>query len=250
MLVLSAVLLLVVALVLTPAFTRLPEPVLAAVVIMAVRPFLAIRPLRAYLARDRRAFAVATSAVLGVAEFTLVSGLLIAVGLSLLIFVADASRLRISILGRQPDSGAYLPVDMFPDAIAPAGASVLRPDGQLFFANVGRLTAVVDAELSRPGPISRVLVIDLGASFELRLDVIDALARIRRRVIDHDRAFVFAHLRPDALAAAAKSDLAGVTTFANLDAAVAEAAALAASVSRSGRISDRIVNRAGTAGEP
>ena len=72
--VLSSGLLLLVAVVLTPAFTLLPEPVLAAVVIMAVRPFLAIGGLRTYLRRDRRGLAIASSAALGVVTFTLIPG--------------------------------------------------------------------------------------------------------------------------------------------------------------------------------
>lgn len=215
--VLCAVLLLGVAVALTPAFTLLPEPVLAAVVIMAVRPFLAVRPLLA-LRRDRRSFAVAACAVLGVLTFTLVPGLLIAVGLSLVIFIADASDLRVSELGRTPDGAAYLALERFPDLVRPAGVTILRPDGQLFFANVGRLSAAVDARLDQAPD---ALVLDLSASFDLRLDVLATLADLRRRVERHGCVLLFAHLYLDARDAVAGSDLADVPTFQTLDAAVA-----------------------------
>ncbi|GAA4261012.1 SulP family inorganic anion transporter [Dactylosporangium darangshiense] len=195
----TAGLMLLVGLALTPAFTLLPEPVLAAVVIMAVRPFLAIAPLRAYLARDRRALAVAATAILGVTTLTLIPGLLIAVALSLLIYIADAGRLRVSELGS-------------------AGVTVLRPDGQLFFANIDRLAAAVDAALARPGT---AIVLDLTASFDLRLGVVEALEAIRRRVARHGRTLAFAHLYLGARDAVAASALADVPAYRSVDEAVA-----------------------------
>ncbi|MCT9934473.1 SulP family inorganic anion transporter [Planotetraspora sp. A-T 1434] len=218
--VLCAALLLLVALALAPAFRLLPEPALAAVVITAVRPFLALDPLRTYLVRDRRGFAVAGSAVLGVMMFTLIPGLLIAVVLSLLIFIADTSRLRVSELGRTRDGTAYLAIERFPDLVSTDGVTILRPDGQLFFANVDRLSAAVDAELARDDRAHDALVLDLAASFELRLNVIDALIDIRRRVEHRGRVLMFAHLYLDARDAIVDSPLAGVPAFPTLDAAV------------------------------
>jgi sulfate permease, SulP family len=59
---LAAVLVLVTAALLTPLFTDLPEPVLGAIVIVAVRGFLRTQPLRRYWRLDRRSFWVATAA--------------------------------------------------------------------------------------------------------------------------------------------------------------------------------------------
>ncbi|WP_426502743.1 SulP family inorganic anion transporter [Dactylosporangium sp. McL0621] len=218
----TAALVLVVGLALTPAFTLLPEPVLAAVVIMAVRPFLTVRPLRTYLARDPRAFAVAATAILGVTTLTLIPGLLIAVALSLIIFIADASHLHVSELGRAPDGSAYLALDRVPGLTRLDGVTVLRPDGQLFFANIDRLAAAVDAVPSQPGS---TIVLDLSASFDLRLSVLNALRTIRRRTEQSGRALAFAHLYRAARDAVAASDLADVATYQTLDQATAPGAA-------------------------
>ena len=187
---------------------------------MAVRPFLALGPMRNYLRNDRRSLCISVSAVLGVVTFTLVPGLLIAVLLSLLIFVADASQLRISELGLASESGAYLAVERFPDAVTPEAATILRPDGQLFFANAGRLATAVDAELARPEHAHYALVLDLGASFELRSAVIDALAEIRRRVDAHGRPLRLVHLYLAAQDAISAGPLADVPAFRTLDEAV------------------------------
>ena len=219
--ILCALLLAVVAVALAPAFALLPEPALAAVVIMAVRPFLRLTPFRALWSADRRGFTVAATAVLGVSTLTLLPGLLLAVALSLLIFIADASRLRVSELGRLPGSGAYLATDRFPDAVRPAGATILRPDGQLFFANTDRLAAAVDADLSRPEHAGDALVLDLSASFDLRPAVLDALTAIHHRTIAAGRQLRMAHLYLGAADAVRASDLADVPAFRTLDEAAA-----------------------------
>jgi SulP family sulfate permease len=216
----SAGLLLVVAVALTRGFALLPEPALAAVVIMAVRPFLALGTLRHYLHDDRRSLAVFVWAVLGVVTFTLIPGLLIAVIGSLLIFVADASRLRVSELGRTTDGGAYLAFERHADLVRPNGVTILRPDGQLFFANVGRLATAVDAELARPEHAGYPLVLDLSASFELRSAVVDALVTIRRRVQAQGRSLRLAHLYLGVLDAISSGPLADLPAFQTLDEAV------------------------------
>jgi SulP family sulfate permease len=102
----AAVLVLVTAAFLTPLFTDLPEPVLGAIVIVAVRGFLRTEPLRRYWRLDRRSFWTAATALLGTLVFDLLPGLLIAVGLALVWFIGAASRPRLAILG-QLSGGRY-----------------------------------------------------------------------------------------------------------------------------------------------
>ena len=150
---------------------------------------------------------------------------MIAVAVSLCIFIADASRLRVSELGRVASTGAYLATDRYPDAAPLPGVTVLRPDGQLFFANVDRLLAAVDQELRRPERQGHLLVLDLAASFELRSAVLDALVDVRHRSAVRGRPLAFAHLYRDARDTVAASRLRDIATFTSLDGAVASAAA-------------------------
>jgi sulfate permease, SulP family len=62
----AAVFVLITAAFLTPLFTQLPEPVLGAIVIVAVRGFLRVAKMRLYWRRDRPNFAIASAALLGV----------------------------------------------------------------------------------------------------------------------------------------------------------------------------------------
>lgn len=93
-------LVLVTAAFLTPLFTDLPEAVLGAIVIVAVRGFLRTAPLVRYWRLDRRSFWTAATALLGTLVFDLLPGLLIAVGLALVWFIGAASRPRLAVLGQ------------------------------------------------------------------------------------------------------------------------------------------------------
>lgn len=92
---------------LSPLFTALPEPVLGAIVIVAVRGFLSTDELRRYVAADRASMWVVLTALFGVLLFDLLPGLLLAVALSLVLFIARASTPHVVVLGRLPDNGRF-----------------------------------------------------------------------------------------------------------------------------------------------
>ena len=214
----AAVMMLAVAAFCTPVFAALPEPALAAVVVAAVRRFLAVGSFRRYLDRDRSSLVVAGTALLGVLTFDLLPGLLLAVGLSLALFIGRASQLRVSELGRIAGTPTYLAFERHPDALRTAGLAILRPDGQLFFANTSRLTPRAD-QVARSGAEIRVLLLDLTASFDLRLAELDGLTLLRRRLARRGVELWFVHLYLAAADAVAGSDLADVPTFIDTQAA-------------------------------
>ncbi|MFE2881640.1 SulP family inorganic anion transporter [Streptomyces sp. NPDC059272] len=180
--VVAAAMVLVTGAFLTPAFTDLPEAVLGAIVIVAVRSFLKVGELRRYGRLDRPSLWVAATALMGVLVFDLLPGLLIAVALSLVLFIAAAGTPGLAVLGKVPGTDLYADTAGRPDARTVAGLLVVRPDGALFFGNVARLRqAVLDQVDSRTEP-TRVLVLDLSASFRLGLPVLDTLDELRQEL--------------------------------------------------------------------
>ncbi|MFI1092276.1 SulP family inorganic anion transporter [Streptomyces sp. NPDC020917] len=175
----AAVLVLVTGAFLTPLFTDLPEPVLGAIVVVAVRGFLDVGAMRRYWNRDRPSFAVAATALLGVLVFDLLPGLLLAVLLSLALFIAAASRPELSVLGRVPGTTVYA------DAEAHAaetfdGLLLVRPDGTLFFGNAARVRNEIGALAAERRP--RVAVLDLTASYRFGVQVLDTLGELREEL--------------------------------------------------------------------
>jgi sulfate permease, SulP family len=157
--------------------TDLPEAVLGAIVIVAVRGFLGVAPLRRYWRLDRRSFWVATTALLGTLVFDLLPGLLIAVALSLVWFIGAASRPRLAVLGHLGGE-RYADLLDHPDAATVPGLLLVRPDGPVFFANANPLRLGVLQLVATTLPPPRAVVLDLSSSFRLSLPTVDTLTEL------------------------------------------------------------------------
>ncbi|CAL9271812.1 putative sulfate transporter [Streptomyces sp. SudanB5_2050] len=216
----AAALILLTGAFLTPLFTDLPEAVLGAIVIVAVRGFLRVGELRRYARLDRSSLWVALTALLGVLLFDLLPGLLLAVALSLVLFIAAASRRHVAVLGRLPGSGArdgrpgdgrvllYGDTDMHADAEPVPGVLVVRPDGSLFFGNISRVRLAVRDQVRAADPPPHTVVLDLGDSYHLGVPVLDTLDELRDELHRHGVALCLAHVRARAATDLARHPLA------------------------------------------
>ncbi|NUU23668.1 MAG: SulP family inorganic anion transporter [Streptomycetaceae bacterium] len=195
--VIAAALILVTGAYLTPLFTDLPEPILGAIVIVAVRSFLKVGAMRLYWRRDKANFAVAASALVGVLVFDLLPGLLIAVGLSLILFIANASRPRTAVLGRIPGTERYGDIEDQPGATTVPGLLLVRPDGPLFFGNVARLKLAVRDLVTRADPPAERVVLNLVSSYRFGLPVLDTLEELRVELTQHGCDLHLARVHPE-----------------------------------------------------
>jgi len=202
---------------------RIPQPVLAAIVIYAMRHALNPAPLRPYLAwkRDRLVLAVAVAAVL---YFGILHGLLIAVGVSLALLVRELSQPRASVLGRLDGGHDFVSITAHPDAVTTPEVLILRPEEPLFYGNVEAVLDAAAAQLARQ-PRARTLVLSLEESPDLDGTSIEALGEFARQLERGGCALRLARLKDPAfevLAAAALPGLAGAAlSGASVDAVVA-----------------------------
>lgn len=133
---------------LTGLFEKLPEAILAAVVIAAVIElvdFSALRRLwrvgtgpmaKIYRHAARSDFIAAVTTLIGVLVFDTLPGLFIGIAISLLTMLNRASRPHVAALGRPADGGHYwVDLTRHPDAVPEPGILVLRVESGLFFAN-------------------------------------------------------------------------------------------------------------------
>lgn len=172
----AAILILITGAFLTGLFTPLPEAVLGAIVIMAVRGFLRVGEMRRYATYDRPSLWIAVTALAGVLVIDLLPGLLLAVVVSLVLFIAYASTPRVARLGRMPGTDVWGDLQERRDAVPHPGILVLRPDGSLFFGNASRVRGAVKTLVSASDPAPRAVVLDLTASYHLGVPVLDTLA--------------------------------------------------------------------------
>jgi high affinity sulfate transporter 1 len=113
----------------------LPNPTLAAVVIVASMSLADIPATRRLWRQRKSEFALSMAAFLGVALLGVLPGIGIAVGLSILWVFRQAWDPYRTVLGDVPDVAGYHDIRMYPDAIQLPGLVIYRFDGPLIFAN-------------------------------------------------------------------------------------------------------------------
>ncbi len=199
---------------------RIPEPVLAAIVIHAVSKSLRLSVFRNYFLwhRDRL---IAIAAVLGVMIFGVLDGLLAAIAVSLALLVRSLAKPRLSVLG-QVGEHDYLSVTRFPDARIHPAMLILRPEEPLFFANAEPLmTQVRERVMAQPG--LRVLVLSLEESPDLDTTALETLAEFCSWFARHGGELRLARLKDNAREALAQAQVqAGALDYSSVDDAVHE----------------------------
>src|SRR6266567_516612 len=113
--VLAAVFILVVVLFFSHLLSALPQPVLAAVVLVAIAGLLKLSTLKELWSIDRSEFVVAVAAFGGVLTFGLLDGVLIGAAISLVQLVRASSHPHVALLGRIPGTRRFSDRDRHAD---------------------------------------------------------------------------------------------------------------------------------------
>jgi MFS superfamily sulfate permease-like transporter len=156
-----------------PWIERIPEPILAAIVIHAVSKSLRLAVFRPYFRwqRDRLVTLIAVAAVLA---FGMLEGLLAAIAFSLGMLLRSLASPRMSVLGRLGVHD-FVSLARFPQATCPPGILVLRPEEPLFFANAEPLLAVARHRILQQED-ARLVIFSLEESPDLDGTALESLA--------------------------------------------------------------------------
>ncbi len=148
----SGAIVLLTLLILAPVFSKLPKPVLAALIIEAVVMGMMDVPEMRRLARVQRFdFWIAVAAIAGTLVFGVLAGVIIGIGLSLVWLISVATRPSMPLLGREPGTQVFRELEAHPTDEQVPGVVVLRLDGGLFFATSDALEdRVREVALSTP----------------------------------------------------------------------------------------------------
>jgi len=153
---------------LTGLMKNLPDPVLAAVVLMAVWGLIHPQELKHIRLASKVEFRVAMVATLGVLVFGILKGVLLAAVLSMLLLLRRASRPRVLLLGRLPGSDRFVDVLRYAEHELVPGVLVFRIESGLFYFNVQNVKGEI---LSRAGAYSglKLVILDLSTSANIDL---------------------------------------------------------------------------------
>jgi SulP family sulfate permease len=154
----------------TEAFEPIPVPVLAAIVVVAVVPFLDVAEAKRLWGVSKPDFWVMMVTFAGTTLLGVELGVALAVTVSILLIVVRVSMPRMPELGRVPGLRPLLPLSTHPDAQAYEGAVVLRVDAPLWFSNADALRARV-RQVEQEHPDLESLVLDMGG-----VDALDSTA--------------------------------------------------------------------------
>jgi SulP family sulfate permease len=179
----TAVLIIITLLVLAPLFHNLPNAVLGAIVIASVIGLMNVAELKRFYRSNRIDFVLAMVAMFGVLTTDVLTGLLIAVFLSLLIVLYRASRPYMAVLGKVPGQVAtYGDISRHPENAQVPSLLIVRLDAPLYFLNAnlarGEILNLVTTSQPRPAAI----LFDLGASADLDVASLDMLKNLVREL--------------------------------------------------------------------
>ncbi len=189
----SAGVILAVVVFLAPLLRNLPSAVLGAIVLSSILGLFNFAEFRRYYRQRKTDFVLALTALAGVVTTDVMTGLILAVLLSLVMLLYRASRPYIALEGKRA-SGEYGDMGRHPDAQPIPGLVILRLDAPLYFfnANVAR-TQILAQTAVEPPP--QAILLDLGASADLDIGTSDMLrdltSDLRRASID----LLFAQVR-------------------------------------------------------
>ena len=174
--VIAAGILLIVVLFFTHLLSALPQPVLAAVVLVAVAGLLKLSTLKQLWRGDRAEFVVAIVAILGVLTSGLLRGVMIGAVISLVQLLRAASRPHVAFLGRIPGTRRFSDRERNPDNELIDGVLIFRPESGLVYFNVDHVCeSILKRVHAEPTPPTLV-VLDLSAAPRVDLQSAHALA--------------------------------------------------------------------------
>lgn len=156
--ILTAALIALTLLFLTPLFYYLPESILAAIVLVAVKGLFNVEEARKLWKVHRQDFFIMLTTFVSTLILGIVPGVLMGVGLSLAMIIMRASKAHVAVLGRLPNTASYKSVKRFKEAIQKEGTLVFRFDAMLFFGNVNYFKDTVNELLDEHRP--RVFIFD------------------------------------------------------------------------------------------
>src|SRR6478752_1660381 len=173
---LAAVFILVVVLFFSRLLSALPQPVLAAVVLVAVASLLKLSTLKELWQNDRPEFVVAIAAFGGVLTFGLLLGVMIGALISLVQLVRISSRPHVALLGRIPGTRRFSDCDRHADNELIPGVMIFRPESALVYFNVDNVCDAILNRVRAEPTLPKLVALDLSAAALVDMQSAYALA--------------------------------------------------------------------------
>jgi len=158
--IISAVLIGLTLLFLTPLFYYLPKSILASVIMVAVFGLIDIKEARHLWHTDRADFWMLIATFLGTLSLGIEQGILIGVVLSLAIIIFRTTMPHFAVLGKIPGEPHYKNISRFKNLEQRDDVLIMRFDARLYFANVNYFKETIEAEIEKRKDKLKVFILD------------------------------------------------------------------------------------------
>jgi MFS superfamily sulfate permease-like transporter len=175
---LAAGIILVVVLFFSHLLAALPQPVLAAIVLVAVTGLFKMSTLKQLRRANRTEFIVAVAALAGVLSSGLLRGVMIGAIISLVLLIRRASRPHVAFLGRIPGSRRFSDRERHPDNELIPGMLIFRPESGLLYFNMDHVRDTILDRVRAATPPPKLVVLDLSAAPHVDMHAAHMLAEL------------------------------------------------------------------------
>ena len=158
--IISAVLIALTLLFLTPLFYFLPKAILASVIMVAVFGLINIKEAVHLWKIDRTDFWMLIITFIGTIALGIEEGILIGVALSIGMIIYRTTKPHVAILGKIPEKPHYKNLDRFPNLENRPDLLILRFDARLYFANVNFLNETLEKAIEEKGTALKAVIFD------------------------------------------------------------------------------------------
>lgn len=172
----AAGIILIVVLFFSHLLSALPQPVLAAVVLVAVAGLFKVSTLKHLWKADRPEFVVAMAAIVGVMSSGLLRGVMIGAIISLIQLLRRASRPHVAFLGRIPGTRRFSDRERHSDNELIPGVLIFRPESGLIYFNVDFVCDSILDRIRAEAALPKLVVLDLSAAPRVDLQAAHSLA--------------------------------------------------------------------------
>src|SRR5215471_15240255 len=180
---LAAVVVLAVVLFFSHLLSALPQPILAAVVLVAIAGLLKLATLKELWRSDRSEFVVAMAAFAGVLTFGLLRGVMIGAAISIVQLMRESSHPHVALLGRIPGTHRFSDRDRHTDNELIPNVMIFRPESGLVYFNVDNVCEAILSRVRAEATTPKLVVLDLSAAARVDMQSAHTLAGMADELI-------------------------------------------------------------------
>lgn len=191
--VISALIIIITLLFLTPLFYFLPKALLAAIIVVAVAKLINFKEAKFLWRANKKDFALMLITFLGTLSLGIEDGIFLGVMLSLGILIYNTSRPHIAILGKVEGTNSYRNIKRFDNLNMYKDALIVRVDSQLCYTNINFFEDEIQ-KLLQENEATKLLILDFQSVGSVDTSAIHGIAEIVDECKQHNIELMFTSL--------------------------------------------------------